>query len=282
MTSNSNKHFLRFILLPLVLGFSLTAFAQEKYEQKNRSFCSDDNYYSGKKGSFRELREITAAAGETVNVDALKNGGISVKGENRSDVLVRACVQSWGDSNEDAASLAKNLRIQTNSIIRAENLPENAKLSVSYEILVPRSTNLSLTAHNGGISVSGVEGNIEFTTTNGGVSLRDAAGNIKGKTQNGGVNVVLSGNAWRGSGLDVETTNGGIILTMPENYAARIETGTVNGGFTSDIQGLKVDEDQKGYGRTRKQISTDLNGGGAPVRVVTTNGGIKIVSLSVR
>lgn len=282
MSSNSNKHFLRFILLPLILGFSLTAFAQGKYEKHNRSFCSDDNYYSGKKGSFRELREITAAAGGTVNVDALKNGGISVKGENRSDVLVRACVQSWGDSNEDAASLAKNLRIETGSIIRAENLPGDAKLSVSYEILVPRSTNLSLTAHNGGISVSGVEGSIEFTTTNGGVSLRDAAGNIKGKTQNGGVNVVLSGNAWRGSGLDVETTNGGVMLTMPENYAARIETGTVNGGFTSDIQGLKVDEDQKGYGRIKKQISTDLNGGGATVRVVTTNGGIKIVSLSDR
>ena len=67
---------------------------------------------------------------------------------------------------------------------------------------------------------------------------------------------------------------------MSENYQARIEAGTVNGGFRSNISGLSIpaDEDENGRRRSNKRISTDLNGGGAPIRVVTTNGGIRINS----
>jgi hypothetical protein len=105
------------------------------------------------------------------------------------------------------------------------------------------------------------------------------AGDVKGKTRNDGVSVELSGNAWRGNGLDVETTNGGVKLSMPENYAARVETGTVNGGFKSEIIQLNMERNEKTRG---VRINTALNGGGAPIRVVTTNGGIKISSSSTR
>ncbi len=118
---------------------------------------------------------------------------------------------------------------------------------------------------------------MEFETRNGGVSLNDVAGDVKGKTQNGGVSVNLAGNSWRGGGLDIETRNGGVSLSIPENYAARIETGTVNGGFKSDINGLSAPTDEDNRNRA-KRVSADLNGGGATVRVVTTNGGVKISS----
>jgi DUF4097 and DUF4098 domain-containing protein YvlB len=105
--------------------------------------------------------------------------------------------------------------------------------------------------------------------------LSNVAGDVKGKTKNGGVSVALSGSSWKGSGLDVETTNGGVHLSIPETYAARIETGTVNGGFKSDIAALNIERNE----RTRAvRLNTEINGGGAPVRVVTTNGGVKISS----
>lgn len=273
---SSKKQFLRFILLPLILGMSLTAFGQ-KSESKTRSFCDYESYSYNNKVSFKEARELTATAGSEINVDARRNGGISVKGENRSDVLIRACIQTMGDTEAEAANLAKNIRIEMGSQIRAVNDSDENHWSVSYEILVPRNSNLNLTAKNGGIAVRSVEGNIEFTTQNGGVSVKDAAGDVKGKTTNGGVSVELSGTNWRGNGLDVETTNGGVSLKIPENFAARIETGTINGGFRSDISALSISDDGNGgHGRTKKQISTDLNGGGASIRVVTVNGGIKI------
>ena len=136
-----------------------------------------------------------------------------------------------------------------------------------------------LNAHNGGISINSVDGTLNFETSNGGVSLYDVAGDVKGRTTNGGVNVSLSGSSWKGSGLDVTTTNGGVNLSLPENYAANIETGTVNGGFNSDIASLNIEKPDRGERGSRPlKINAPINGGGAPIRVVTTNGGVRINS----
>lgn len=257
-----------------------------EYKTKNKEFCSNNNWSNGDKVSVSDLRESTVASAGSLNIDAGRNGGIKVKGENRTDVLLRACVQAWGISEEAAKGIASSIRINTaGGMVKAEGPDENG-WSVSYEARVPNSTDLKLTAHNGGISIGSVEGTLEFETTNGGVSVSDVAGSVKGRTTNGGVNVSLSGSSFKGSGLDVTTTNGGVNLSLPENYAANIETGTVHGGFSSDIPSLNITtEDVKGdsYARTKsRRINMALNGGGPAVRVLTTNGGVRINSAEKR
>lgn len=254
-------------------------------KEKSKAFCSNNNWSGDDKVSASDLRELSVAASSSLVVDAGKNGGVSVKGEDRSDVLVKACVQAWGTSEEAAKAAAGSIRINTSGTIKAESSGEDRNWSVSYQILVPRSTNLNLKAHNGGISISGVDGSSEFETVNGGINISNLSGSVKGRTTNGGVNVSLSGTSWRGSGLDVITTNGGVNITMPENYAATVETGTVNGGFKSDIPSLNVTEENiKGddwSAKSRaKRIQTAFNGGGAPIKIITTNGGVKINSAS--
>ena len=280
----SNK--LRFCFYSLLLvafvlcGEDASAQDKDKYKNKNYNseFCSN-NWSNGDKVSGSELRETTISAG-SLTVDGKRNGGISVKGENRSDILIRACVQTWGTTEDEAKQLAKNIRIETSGTVHAEGTTEETNWSVSYQILVPRNTDLKLTTLNGGISIEDVEGRLEFDAKNGGIHLSNLAGDVKGRTTNGGLHIELAGSTWKGNGLDVETTNGGVHLTMAENYAARFETKTVNGGFKSDIAGLEVEreKDENGYRRQGVNISRDLNGGGALVRVVTTNGGVKIGS----
>ncbi|MGD9589952.1 MAG: hypothetical protein AB7Q37_16415 [Pyrinomonadaceae bacterium] len=248
------------------------------YKAKNKEFCSHTNWSNSEKVSVADLREMNVASTGSLAVDAGRNGGIKIKGENRSDVLLRACVQAWGISDEAARGLAASIRINTaGGMVKAEG-PSEEGWSVSYEARVPHNTNLKLNAHNGGISIGSVDGNLEFETLNGGVSLVDVAGDVRGRTTNGGVNVSLSGSSWKGAGLDVQTTNGGVNLMLPEGYAANVETGTVNGGLRSDIPALNVTtEDEKGgWANRSKQINTAINGGGPPIRVVTRNGGIKI------
>lgn len=271
-----------------VLAGATPASAQERMKDKlrskeSRSFCdSSSNWSDGDRVSFREVRELTAPAGGTINVDGRQNGGISVKGEDRSDVAIRACVQTWAATDEAARSAASAVRINTSGTIKADSSSGDHNWSVSYELRVPRASNLNLTAHNGGISITGVRGDVEFETMNGGVFLSQDGGHFKGRTTNGGVFVKLAGNTWSGSGLSVATTNGGVNILMPANYAANIETGTVNGGFTSDIPALSVTtENIKGdeWGRQReKRIATSINGGGAPIKITTTNGGVRISS----
>lgn len=263
-----------YLLMLFVLFVPSTNTNGQDKERKNWEFCQNNNWSNNNRVSVSELKEMTMAKTNLLTVDANRNGGIKVIGSDRSDILVRACVQAWAESDSAARSLANSVKIQTGSIVQAENSNEDKNWSVSYEILVPRNTNLKLLAHNGGIGISGVEGNLEFETTNGGISIKDVAGNVKGRTKNGGVNAKLNGKSWKGTGLDLETTNGGVNLTMPENYAARLQTATVNGGFSSDLElTVKLKDFRRGV-----NINTDINGGGAPIRVVTTNGGVRINS----
>ncbi len=269
-----NLRFGFYVLILVIVGLAGVS-AQNKTEK--REFCAD-NWTNGDKVSFNEVREMTLPSG-SLTVDGKRNGGIHVRGENRSDILVRACVRTWGTTDEEARAMAKNIRVETGGSVRGEGEGEEKNWSVSYEILVPRSTNLNLTTMNGGIGIKDVEGNIEFRATNGGIHLGNLAGSVKGKTTNGGLHIELAGNTWKGNGLDVETTNGGVHLSMAENYAARFETRTVNGGFRSEIAALTVEKDENDRYRTNGvNISKDINGGGALIRVVTTNGGVKIQS----
>lgn len=263
----------------VIFALGAVTVAAQKKEGK-REFCTNNwNWSDNKHVSTSELRETTIAGG-SLNVDGKKNGGITVIGENRADVLVRACVQAWAYTDEDAKALAKSIRIETSGSVRAESSSDEFNWGVSYEIHVPRNTNLNLTTENGGIVIDNVDGEMNFNAKNGGIRLSNLAGDVKGKTTNGGVNVDLEGDSWKGSGLDVQTTNGGVKISMSRNYAAKFETGTVNGGFSSTIPGVQREKESRenGWQRPASKVTADLNGGGAPIRIVTTNGGVRIDS----
>jgi hypothetical protein len=242
--------------------------------------CSDaerDNN-RGDRGRFCEMREYTLANAGRLDVDANSNGGIRIVGSDRADVLVRAKVQANAPSLEEARTLAGSVRVLALSgNVRAEG-PQNLDQrgwAVSFEVLVPRRTSLELKAHNGGINIADVEGDINFDAQNGGVNLQRLAGDVKGRTVNGGLKVELEGATWRGSQLDVATTNGGINVTVPSSYSARFETSTVNGNVSSDIPGVQISGERRERERQRN-VSVTLGSGGPLVRLVTTNGGIRL------
>ncbi len=276
----------RFGLIGMLLFISAgVVLSQEKAEkgdkaavkaglETSRRFCSN-TWSMGDKASANEVRNLSMPSSGSLNIDGGRNGGIKVIGEDRSDIAIKACVQAYADSEDAARAIVAGVTINTaGGVVKAEGPDRN--WSVSYEARVPKNINLKLNAHNGGIGISSVDGRLEFETMNGGVTLRDVAGDVRGKTTNGGVHVWLSGNTWKGTGLDVSTTNGGVNLTVPQGYAANIESGTVNGGFKSDIPELNVTtEDVKGWQKS-KEIRTAINGGGAPIRITTRNGGVKI------
>ena len=219
-----------------------------------------------------ELREVTVKARGALSVDAGPNGGISVTGEDRKDVLVRATVHAWGDNEDEARAIVGRVVVRTEDVIRAEGPAQNGRngWSVSYEVLAPRDTGLKLQSSNGGIEITNVRGDLEFETHNGGIKLDGLAGNVHGSATNGGVDVRLTGARWEGEALDVRTTNGGVRMRVPENYSARLETGTVNGGVNIDFPVLV-------QGKIGREISTTLGGGGALVRAETTNGGVRVI-----
>jgi DUF4097 and DUF4098 domain-containing protein YvlB len=142
---------------------------------------------------------------------------------------------------------------------------------VNFVIYVPNTSDLELYTQNGPLSVRGVTSRMTLESVNGPLSLREVSGDVYARAQNGPISVTLTGNSWQGAGLDAETRNGPITLSIPDGYNAQLETGTQNGPFSSDIP-LSVTL----RGRLRGPISATLGTGGAPIRLVTTNGPISI------
>lgn len=220
-----------------------------------------------------EVRESTLPAG-ALNVDAGQNGGVSVEAWDRNDIRVRAIVRGSARADARAREIASQVQVQAGGgrvYATGPDLDRREWWSVSYRINVPRRNDLDLSATNGGITIVGVTGNLRFDTTNGGVKLQNLGGRVNGETRNGGLNVILTGSRWDGDGIDVQTSNGGVTVDIPENYNAELETRTVNGGLNIDFP-ITV----QGELTSRRGISTTLGSGGPLVRVRTTNGGVRI------
>jgi len=246
----------------------------DKVKVKDGSLnCRNESSWNGDRlFSNCEIREQTLAPSGALSIDGRQNGGVSVKGWDQNQVMVRARVQTAAPTEAEAAELAKQVTIETGgSKIFASGPEERSDYHwyVSYEVLVPHRQDLSIETHNGGIAIAEVSGKIDFEATNGGVVLKHIGGAVHGNTTNGGLVIELSGDRWDGETLDVSTTNGGVTMSIPENYSAHLETGTVNGGISVDFP-VTV------QGRINKELAVNLGSGGATVKATTTNGGVRI------
>ena len=239
-----------------LLGFFLIATATATLPAAVPQQAAGDDWCRSERSGDRdrenvcEVRQFTVVAAGTMTVNAEPNGGIQVDGEPRGDIQVQAKVVAQAETQARAKQIADAVRVTaTPGDVSADGptgLGRREGWSVSYRLAVPTVSMLSLKTTNGGISIRDVDGQIDFKTVNGGVKLTNLAGDVKGRTSNGGVH-----------------------LRIPEQYSAHLETGTVNGGLNIDFP-LTV------QGRIDRQLSANLGSGGAPIRVRTHNGGVKI------
>jgi hypothetical protein len=257
-------------LILIAIGFMAGPASAQKKANESLG-CQEWN--NGKLASHCEIREQSLpASGEVIKVDGRQNGGVSIKGWERNEILVRARIHSAAPTQAEAEALGKQVLIETagaNIFASGPEIRRDLFWSVSYEVFVPTRSNLSLKTHNGGISIADVTGQLEFRAVNGGVNLRNVGGTVEGGTTNGGLAVHLTGLRWDGEKMDINTTNGGIMISVPENYSAYLETGTVNGT-------LNIDFPVTVQGKITKQLAVNLGSGGSTIRAMTTNGGVKI------
>jgi hypothetical protein len=222
------------------------------------------------------LRERGLRPTGALDVDPGRNGGVSLNGWDRDSVHVRARIETQAPTEAEAAALAERVRIVTEGgHVRAEGPPEreHAFWSVSFEIWVPARSNLAATTYNGPIEVNGVSGRIRLSAVNGPMSLARVGGDVVARTRNGPLSVDLDGPRWNGKGLDAETENGPIVLAIPRDYSARLETGTLTGPLDVHVPlTVTLGDDEP----TLRRFVTTLGSGGPPVRVVTTNGPVSI------
>ena len=262
------------LIAGLALGVgSAPLMAQLQDNSEKQLSCDNGGGGDSDRQRHCEVREQSVSAMGPLTVDAGTNGGVSIKGWLRGDVLVRSRIESWGATAADATNMSSQVSVVASAgQIRATG-PEsrnNSSWSVSYEVFVPQNTDLTLKAHNGGINISDVRGQIHFDVNNGGVRLKRVAGDVSGQTVNGGIEVDLAGAIWDGRQLDVSTKNGGVTLGMPANYSAHVQAETSNGRIQSDFPNAMLND------RRAQKVDVNLGSGGPLIHVATVNGGLKL------
>jgi hypothetical protein len=239
--------------------------------------CQDHNEWSSwsdASARYCEIRvERIPRPSGPVAIDGRPNGSIQVRGVAGDSVVLTERIEAVANSDSEARALAAQVRIvTTGGTIHAEG-PEERHRShwvVSYRVTLPLHTDLTLDTENGGIRVADVTGRMRLTTVNGAIALDGVGGDVQARDENGPLEIALTGQRWSGTGLDAETENGPVVLTVPRDYAAHLETGTVNGPMNVDLP-ITV----QGHINLR-HFSTDIGGGGPTVRAVTTNGPVSV------
>jgi hypothetical protein len=262
----------------IALAVSTPLLAQFQDNSEKQLTCQNGGYDSDRV-RYCEMREQSVASIGQLNIDAGRNGGTNVKGWTRGDVLVRARVEAWADTQGAAASMAGQVFVDSSGGQVHATGPEgvnNSGWSVSYEIFVPQNSSVTAKTHNGGISISDVLGQIRFEATNGGINLKRVAGDISGSTVNGGVNVVLAGTGFEGRQMDITTRNGGVTVAMPETYSAHVQAETNNGGIHSDFPvNMTGPLNLDAHTRPRK-LDFQVGAGGPLIHITTSNGGVTL------
>ena len=228
-----------------------------------------------------------------LTVRSERNGGIQVTTWDSPEFSIKLCKQVASDNVGNAHKVLEQTKLQINGSDISVTSPESSDdyvLGTLLLIKAPRNATLSLSAHNGGISLRKFTGTAQASTTNGGISLnqsggtlnaeaknggisiKDCSGDVSANVQNGGLSITLP-EKWDGKGMEAHTHNGGMSVSVPRNFSSLLEvTGSEYVPIT--CRGDICDVAQRTWDNGHKTFR--LGSSGSLVRLSTVNGGITI------
>ena len=222
------------------------------------------------------------------------NGSVEIQGWDRETADIS------GTKSASTEGSLRALRIDvvaTDDSIRIRTVRPSGHIGgmgARYVINVPRRTRLErINTSNGRIVVAGIEAPARLETSNGSVTAEGVKGGLEVSTSNGSIRVSLAGladkqpvtlrtsngsvqlsveNGGVGS-VGVWTSNGSITAQLPPSLAATLDASTSNGSITNEFG------DSFRGSSSKNHLRGDVAGGGALIRLSTSNGSIHLRKL---
>jgi len=221
---------------------------------------------------------------ELINV----NGKITAEATDGNELIVEGHKTAKARSDEAAKELLAKLEIREEageSTVRVESRPPRLSgfsgHEIEWTIKVPKGVILDLRTTNGGVRLNNLTNEVHAKSTNGGVrGVNIDPTLVEASTVNGGIEFELTTPLETSDSIDMEAVNGGVTLQLLPESKASIEAHCVNGGVKVE-EGLQIkrDDEEQGPGHEferRRRLNGTMNGGGAHVRMSTTNGGVRL------
>src|SRR5215467_2356739 len=202
------------------------------------------------------------------------NGPVEVQGWDQDRVEVHA-IKIAKNRESDLARVTIDVTARPASVSILTRYPqdEGVEVSVEYVIHVPHNAKIEhLGTVNGTLRVAGVDNVQELHSVNGNIEVFGADSTVHARTTNGNVRLELS-HMQGVNGTFAETTKGSLVLAIPADTQADLEARSLNGNFQSELP-----VEMQSSARPR-EMHGKLGQGGAPIKLHTVNGGIRLVAL---
>jgi hypothetical protein len=189
----------------------------------------------------------------------------------RADITAKALTDAGA---KDILSKGKIEETVTPERVKVETVVPrrvHGSYEVRYQVRLPPGIEAQVSTTNGSVKAIGLTGKLKASIVNGEVEMTDMAGALDAAVVNGSLTVKLSTVS---APVRLETTNGRLMLELPQTSKANLSARVVNGGLT--VSGLPVEEPGQ---RRIKNLEAALNGGGPSIDLRTTNGRVTITGI---
>lgn len=257
----------------------------------------------------KEVHSLAAPLSSVVRIHN-SNGRTRITGEDREDIEVTAIKNARAESQNAAQALLEGMRLvfdETSSGLNVEvEVPGkwNRRGAMHLCIRVPRAMAVAVAATNGRVDVEGVRGGVTARSSNGSATVKDVVGDVSVTTSNakvccrdiegrltarssngkieigdhcGSIDASTSNGLIRaaidrmgGDGITLATSNGRIVLDLPEEIDADVDLRVDNGVIRNDRKLCKKLRETGG------RVLGRLGGGGPLIKLRTSNGSISL------
>jgi hypothetical protein len=239
---------------------------------------------------FRETYEV--APGTKMQVHNA-NGDIKISQWDEDYVEVYA-KKKTSHGEEELAKVDIEVVIDDMMKVRTKYLEKNVRVSVKYDIKVPKEVVVhEVRTSNGEIELRGTNGDTRLMTSNGEVYVVDVKGTVSAQTSNGEIEIkrttaVLEANTSNGEvsveirnmpeeGTKISSSNGSIHVHISDDLNADLRAVTSMGNV--QIRDVDLGSRFTATSQTSTLLTGEIGEGGRSINVSTSNGEIRIYRL---
>jgi DUF4097 and DUF4098 domain-containing protein YvlB len=241
-----------------------------------------------------EERALAKAEVGTLRVSELENGGVQLQGWDNDSYSVTMCKAA--DPSRDAKQLLSEIKLSVQGGQVSVSRPSRHEQDWTVFLLIrtPRQANVELKAHNGPVSLYGVDGKITARGANGPISIDDfkgeadiavvngpisfsgTGGKLRLHADNGPISVALNSSSWNGAGLIADAINGPLTLRVPSGFQSSFLLES-NGHSPMSCRASVCNDARKTWDDEHRRIEY---GTGTPlIRLSTENGPVSVDTL---
>jgi hypothetical protein len=256
-----------------------------------------------------EIVSIDAPTGGGLRIHN-SNGRTRVTGEERTDIEVTAYKTARAGSERAAEELLDEIELVFTESVEGLDLEveiprrRHRRGAANLCIKVPRGMRISIHAVNGRVDIGGIRGNVEVKSSNGSATITEVTGDVQVATSNakvhccrnrgrlrarssngkieieshcGAVDASTSNGVIRAQldtlgkeGIHLATSNGRIVLELPDPVDADVDIRVDNGLIRNDRALNPGGKESQG------RVAGQLGHGGPLIKLRTSNGMISV------